>query len=392
MNKNEFHLLKVYLYDTKQLRLFFYDMLHIVRKEVVEITDCMIQKNWVKGPHIALYFKILGEKNEKEVLAKLESCIQEKLSSFENSVTNADYEKYEQLSQRLARAERYPGDLVPLKENKTIDYSLFNLADIKTVYDVSLYREIEVAKTKFFLEHYPLLKKMTEEEKELLSTKLMLIVANQYFIEFDQEVLKGIKYGYMSFKSHYEGFNMQLLRMDPSKRTLIEQKINEQSDLMQQFLADFGSFVQQIDDSFIQYYENDKALLVEWKNVTSRLDELFKEGLQNKQIQFEEYHDISSFVQSSNKMSEFHNEFVDGDGFSQFSKSIGFLKYRLLVNFLYSVFPLLNISPLQKNKLCKIISDASESYFQFSWKDLKALRGDTYDGDDIYEKIGTKRS
>ncbi|WP_062352644.1 hypothetical protein [Bacillus kwashiorkori] len=391
MSNQQFQYIKMYLYESTNLKTFFYQVLELLHHEFSFLEDKIIKKGWVNGPHLHVSYKCPETESSEEVNEQLFKVIKHKLASFEDSCTNADYRKYEMISERLAQAERFEGKYLPLKLNHTIESGTYDISQIKTVYDWELYSQIEIAKTDFFIKNYQYLSRLDEKQRELLSAKLMLITASHFEIVYGKEILKGIKFGNLSFKSHYEGFLAQLDLMNEQKRNQILAKMNAQTDIMSTFInEEFSYFIEAVDFQFVHYYQDDRKTLLDWDHLTNDIKNLIKNGLDDNQIHFDNSHDITAFLNHSQRLSNFHSEFVTEDAFIQFSKSKGFLTYRLLVNFLYQVFPLLNISPLQKNKLCKVISTEAEKFYQFSWLDLKQLRGTTYESDDIYQKIGTK--
>ncbi|QVY61979.1 hypothetical protein [Cytobacillus gottheilii] len=390
MKEKEFQLFKIYIYESPNLRKFFYELLEILHNENHLFRQCILLKSWVQGPHFQLYYQVPSEEYPERVNGRIEELIRKKLSSYEDTYTDEQYGKYEQISERLALAERYTGDYLPLIKNHSIEQGTSDLSHIHSVYDLDLYKQIEIMKTAFFILNYSELANLNDEQRELLCFKFMIIAADQYEISFGDETYKGTKYGYLSFKSHYEGFLAQLQNVDAFKKDAILQKINDRSAIMDQFITEeFSSFVKNVEAGLPDDNLADFHVLNRWKEMVIKLKESIKIALDSNKVKLEEYHDIASFLNTSKEISQFHDEFVKDDAFRSFSKSKGFLTYRLLVNFLYQVFPFFNISPLQKNKLCKLISENAQDHYDFSWQDLKKLRGDSYEGDDIYQNIGS---
>ncbi|KAB2330051.1 hypothetical protein [Bacillus mesophilum] len=390
MKEKEFQLFRIYIYESPNLRKFFYELLEILHNENTLLNQCILLKSWVHGPHFQLYYQVPIEEHPERVNSRMEELIRKKLSSYEDTYTDEHYEKYGHISERLAIAERYSGEYLPLKKNHTIEQSTSDLSHIHSVYALDLYKQIEIMKTAFFISNYSELSKFNNEQRELLCFKFMIIAADQYEISFGDETYKGTKYGYLSFKSHYEGFLVQLQNVDAVKKDAILQKINDRSAIMDQFITEeFSSFVKNVESGLPDDNLEDFHVLNGWKEMVNELKERIKIALDSNEVKLEDYHDIASFLNSSKEISQFHDEFVKDDAFRSFSQSKGFLTYRLLVNFLYQVFPFLNISPLQKNKLCKLISENAQNHYDFSWQDLKKLRGDSYEGDDIYQNIGS---
>lgn len=383
MNPYQYHVAKLFLYDSAQSRETLYGVFEILHEN--GISDCFVQKHWATGPHIAVYFRDNDIDCDLRVKDTLITAFQDLLGEYEGAPV--DHNKYEQLSSRLAKAERYTCELLPLRDDLSLEVTIQDLSSNQTIYAPSLYQKCEIEKSAFFIRHHDYLGRLSPDDREILSAKMMLITANQYRIEIEDTVLEGIKFGYISFKSHWEGFNMQLQRMTEEKRDIVMQKFDHTSKELQSFIDEIPVFLTQVEKRFKDYGGNDKAILLDWYAINESLGLFFHDGLVRGEIHFEEYHDISSFTTGGSQLSDFHSKFVDEEGFASFSKSIGFLQYRLLVNSLYSVFPLLNISPFQKNKLCKVISEHAEQHYNFSWEDIMAMRGDRYNGTDIYHNI-----
>lgn len=357
-----FKIIKVYLYNSEQRDEMFKLILNNLNKTPEYKRNYIIMKDWVFGRNIKIYVK--------EDCCNIDEFIRTHIERFEDKVVKEDYIKYKILSERLKVAERYNGEYLPLKDNLTIETYKTDLSEIDTVFSRETYLDIEVIKTNFLIEHSEILN-LSDDEKELLLIKLMSILANS----FDVEGLQGIRFGHISFKSHYEGFISQLNMVNEAYKEQARNKINKTAETTNNFIYhNFSSFIDQVNSNFNQYDEDDKSVLLDWKVIVDKLNIIFTEIISNNQLNLKDYHNMEAFLSTSNKLSKFHSELVNDDKFLGFSKTLGFKRYRLLINFLYSLFPLVNISPLQKNKLCKLVSEAVENSLDFSWKDANMLK------------------
>ena len=198
--------LSIFVYNKKMIQSLLQHIICSINDGHIQDSGITISKKWQKGPHIEVI--IPGESSPDDKNAAFLRKAAEDFIGNNEIPQDESYEKYEKLSERVAILEGYKGSISPLNKHLEIVCEPFDWNSIDTIFPHDVYRDIEVTLSKFLFEAMPYYNSLSENDKMLFLTECMIILGNQR--EKQEELSGGIKYGYMTFQSPYQGFLAQL--------------------------------------------------------------------------------------------------------------------------------------------------------------------------------------
>lgn len=342
---------KVYLFDKKSRDEFYLNLLERA-KDLFGDFLVALRKNWVYGYHIEILLNNMGIQECSFVtqeLSKMLMCYEQVL----------EYEKLSYISKQIkviAQLERYDGEYLPMHKDKSISVEEIDTSKtcFSKIFTNNQYLKLEKLKSSWVLSNANQIKAMIEQEKNnFLAAGLMIIIAKNY----SYGPWGGIKYGVLSYYSHYQGFVTQTESLgNTDQLSKLDKDVIPKKNIIQimTLLDEKGKTDNKIFDSWIEICHK---MLYEFDNI-----------VKNEEIDFNKLGSIKNYLKDQEKISEFHNVFTMNERFFEFSSSVEFLCYRLLINELYQLFPLIKISALDKIKLCKKISETAFEYYSMDWK------------------------
>lgn len=370
MNKGtEWSRISIYSYDSTFINEILLKEIEFLNRKKETIDKIILHKNWIYGPNIELIYKLKAKEDKELFINDFNQYINQFIETNFQANQEVDYKKYEELSKKLAILEDYDGEYLPLRKDLSINIEeKYDVNKIKTIYDKEIYLELQEILTEYICNVFSYYKKLDEIDKDIFLVKIMMILADEY----DKADFKfgGIQYGYLTFKSHLEGFKKQIDINKKSGRLILEELNKEDNRISYYIKNDFGNFVNEIRSEFNQYQLEDKKYLILWKKTVKELLVLFKKTIKEEKIALTTNNYMSTYIKSnSDNLSEFHKKLSVSEKYMKFLNSDLFLKHRLSINAYYSILPLLSVSPLKKHKLCKYISDGVEQHFKKSYFD-----------------------
>ena len=195
-----------------------------------------------------------------------------------------------------------------------------------------------------------------EGEQNVLLTKLYLNLT----LLFNGKM----EFGYLSLKSNIIYFNAQLAAL---KGKVSEIKLNKYYSLANELSSFEEKFVNEKMELFLSENKN-----LEFKKNIEKLYSLFILAFQNKKLNTTDISNGDRFFENSEYLSEvpeFHKKFFSNQDFLNAYKSENFIAYKYTVDAIYQLMPLLNVSPVRKQKITKMVSDKVEKNFNITWED-----------------------
>lgn len=341
------------------------DVIKLLNEYKGAFKNVIIDKSWLYGPSLKLQ---VNAGNDEDVAAKrdeLFSRIKNEVSKREDKNEKVDYQKHELISRKLSLIENYKGTILPLRNNYTAIEEKMNIEDIKTIYDKNLYIDIKSSISEFLCDSYEYFFDLDEEDKDTYLMKLMIILAHYNPPEIKNS--QGIKYAYLTYRSHYEGFNKQLRDNSKSKEAMMSMVNNKPRKVKNFEQEQFDNLLESIETKFINYKEKDRTQILKWFGLVKDLLNKFKDALETGKVKFQDYHDIEFYLSNHKDLSEFHKNLAANPKLKDVLRSETILRFRLCVNTLYSMLPLISVSPLKKHVLCKYVCDAVEGYYKMNY-------------------------
>ena len=199
--------ISAFLYNKEKMDQMIFHIINSIRKLKKENCDAIIWKRWQHGPHIEVV--ISGSKKDTDdTINALHNAIDEFFKNVDIPQTES-YEYYNELSKRVAILENYQGSIFPLRKHLEIVVDTLNFNDIDTIFPIDTYINIEKLASHFICEAFPYYYNADENEKNVFLSECMIILGNQQ--EKTESFNGGIKYGYMTFQSHFQGFRSQII-------------------------------------------------------------------------------------------------------------------------------------------------------------------------------------
>lgn len=366
----------VYVYDSEKIKEVTLCVVKLLNEYRGLFKNVVLDKSWIYGPSLKIQVNVKNEHNAIVKRDELFSRIRNEVHNQKDKNEKVDYLKYEIISKRLALIENYKGTILPLRNNYTVIEENINIEDIKTIYDKDFYLDIKSTITEFICDSYEWFFGLSSEDKDIYLVKLMIILTHYDISE--SKTNAGIKYAYLTYKSHYEGFVKQLKDNSKSKEVMMSM-IKDKGEKVKNFQeGQFANFLNNIESEFINYKDEDRLQMINWLTIVKTLLGKYKDALATGKINFEDYHDIKYFLNNNKDLSNFHKNLAANSKLVEVMRSQTILNYRLCINTFYSMLPLINISPLKKHVLCKYVCDAVEDHFKMNYIGIMEERAASY--------------
>ncbi len=315
------------------------------------MSNVWIKKSIQRGHHIELYSQNLVD------LKRLESFLAGVLESY--TPVNIEKTKLKRQIMTVSSAENKEAEL-NIQPDGTL---LLEEIDIEGSNLSSLETELNVEKKKMelilYLEKNGFFNK-SESQQNILLTKL--------FLNLGLLFNNNLKMGYLSMKSNILFFNLQLKNL---KDTMSQENYSRYYQLVNSLSSEEQMFIDENIEKFLA--ENEDSY---FKTFVEKLYQFFTDELKNGRLYHQNMSDAKSFLQQAREkrqLTEFHENFFTNKEFLLQHSSPPFVLYRYTVDVLYQVMPLLNVNPLRKQKITKMVCDKVETGYDITWKDSYAM-------------------
>lgn len=318
-----------------------------------DMTDVWIKKSIQNGHHIELYSHNIADINV------LKSFLVSALEDY--TPINIEESKLKKQIMSVSSAEHTEAGL-----NIQPDGSLL-LEEIGTPTEGSSLSSLEtrlvVEKKKMelilYLEKIGFFNK-SEAQQNILLTKL--------FLNLGMLFNNNLKMGYLSMKSNILFFNLQL---ESLRDTMSQENYYRYHQLVNSLSLDERTFIYESIEKFLE--ENKESY---FKIFIENLYQFFSDELDEGHLFYQNMSDAESFLQwarENGQLTEFHKNFFTNQDFLTQHSSLPFVLYRYTVDVLYQVMPLLNVNPLRKQKITKMVCDKVEIGYGITWEDSYAM-------------------
>ncbi|MFK4327929.1 hypothetical protein ABH965_004601 [Bacillus sp. RC97] len=344
--------LNMYIYDPHKRNEFFSLLLGYLSKEKME--ELIIDKSWQGGYSIQIMSDNL------KTLRKIEGFF--KLKVKPRSLTQYEVEKQKILSRKLSFMEETEPIMDVFSEGESI-VSEVNREQIEKKYKFDYNSIISSlrARTNYMLKSSGLWAEKTEAERYYYCLGLAYIIADTY--------PEGALYGSFSYRSNFEYYKKQLelLNISEDKRKKYFGYLNNSSDheveaenlFVYNFLDSKDYLNDYIFESFIEYINYCYSI--------------FSDGFKENEKFYGELYTASTFFERVSNPSEFHNMAYTDEKIIKLYNERQFIIHRYMLAQLYSLFPLLGIKNIKKQKVLGKVTELLEERNGVNW--LEKLRG-----------------
>ncbi|MFU1793967.1 hypothetical protein ACM1RC_08875 [Paenibacillus azoreducens] len=345
--------------ELKSLQCFLYDndaLNQLIRKTVAflnenDIRDVIIQKDWVQGFHLNLTWAAA------ENVMGLENHISSLLSGNDSRYGEQDYERFEVMMETLKKMEGYQGEVLPLmKDGSVLNVTSAEVLKKNPLCGPHINLQVEKLKTEILRRIYLDWTEYSLEQQNMEITKVFFITS--------QLSPGGIRYGYLSLRSNFEYFKQQLTELKNKDRaaayyTSIHSRTEAEQEFIQNGVAEFLNEV----------YDNE-PFFNNMRDLIQRLQHVYSEAFEAGELYVKEMHFGDDFLDRHPNASEFHKAFFTNPEFLKQYRSKEFIVYRFIASTIYSLLPLLSISPIRKQKITGMVADSVESHFSTNWLEV----------------------
>ncbi|MGT2834945.1 hypothetical protein ACVRZC_06290 [Streptococcus hyointestinalis] len=318
-----------------------------------KLSNIWIKKSIQRGHHIEIYSPNLSD------LKELESFLAKSLKNYapvtiEESKLKKQIMTVSSVENTEADLDIQPDGTLLLEEIKTSTEGS-SLSSPKTVLAVEE-KKMELI---LYLEKIGFFNK-SESQQNILLTKL--------FLNLGLLFNNNLKMGYLSMKSNILFFNLQLQSL---KDTKYQENYEHYYHLVNSLSSDEQIFIHENIETFLE--ENEDSY---FKVFVEELYQFFTDELEKGHLYYQNMSDAESFLQwarENGQLTEFHKNFFTNRDFLSQHSSIPFALYRYTVDVLYQIVPLLNVNPLRKQKITKMVCDKVETGYDITWEDSYAI-------------------
>ena len=317
------------------------------------MSNVWIKKSIHRGHHIELYSQNLAD------LKELESFLVGALENY--TPVNIEESKLKKQIMTVSSVENTEAKL-DIQPDGTLLLEEIEVAAEESSLS-SLETELAVEKKKMelilYLEKIGFFNK-SESQQNILLTKL--------FLNLGLLFNNNLKMGYLSMKSNILFFNLQLKNL---KDTMSQENYERYYQLVNSLSSDEQKFIHEKIETFLA--ENEESY---FKIFVEKLYKFFTDELKKGHLYYQNMSDAESFLQQARErgqLTEFHKNFFTSQEFLSQHSSLPFVLYRYTVDVLYQVMPLLNVNPLRKQKITKMVCDKVETGYGITWEDSYAM-------------------
>lgn len=338
-----------YLYDSQATALLIRAILSFVQTSSLE--NIILQKSWVFGFHL----KVTLENSNAD--HQLEELIRRHAARYSRERTEDDYVKYERMVNKLALMEEYAGLFLPLRRDGEITVEeVSSLAHGNPLCSASVNYSIELLKSRLIADIYETWMGLPAGNQNVEAAKMFFITGSNS--------PGGLKVGYLSLRSNFEYFKAQLtgFRKDEAVESRIHEALHGRTDAESEFVTNgVRSFSEgRFEREFIF-----GRLRIFIGSVWTILEQAYEQG----ELVYDKLHYGEDFFERHDQVSAFHQTFFSNTEFLEHYHDKGFVIYRFVAAVLYSLMPMLEISPLRRQRITGLVAESVESGYSMDWKD-----------------------
>lgn len=338
----------LYLYYNREQKIDILLNKVIPLLEKLAIKTYYFTTHWAHGTHISIIFED-DDVNEFDFLKK----------QFEKMLEEVDYRESEKLSvetvKNLIEMESYEQSALPIYKNKTVTVSKFYLkenSDEYISYFGQTYHKYDYKFNQIIIE---LLKREQFESDNFVN----IIRYLEFILSFSKNTLgeEGLKSLYISLQSHYYSF-----------------KYHPYSNLIKDYFYEFEKYYEANSsaiklelDSFLKQNLFDVELIFLINSLSMEIREI------NEQVPLtvkeENLRRTKQFIESGLvKKSSFHKTWINQPNIDNIIMSDEYIINRFTINYLYTLYPKLYISPKTKHFLGYILYRYLDENLDIDWK------------------------
>ncbi|WP_455461520.1 hypothetical protein [Streptococcus salivarius] len=338
----------LYLYYNREqkIEILFNKVIPLLEK--LDIRTYYFTTHWAHGTHISIIF-------EDDNIDGVDFLKRQ----FEKLLEEVDYRESAELSvetvKNLIEMESYQQNALPIYKNKTVTVSKFYIeknSDEYISYFTQIYHKYDYKFNKFVLE---LLK-----EEQLESNNFTNIIRYLKFIlSFSKNTLgeEGLKSLYISLKSHYYSFKYH------PYSNLIKGYFYE----FEKYYEDNSSAIKLELDLFLKQNLFDVELIYLINSLSMEIREINEQVPTS--VKEENLRRTKQFIESSlAEKSSFHNTWINQPNIDNIIMSDEYIINRFTINYLYTLYPKLYISPKTKHFLGYILYRYLDENLDINWK------------------------
>jgi hypothetical protein len=317
------------------------------------------ERHWRRGPHLRLNVQAPAHEVSTLVLPAVEEIVAGYLRAYP-SVAQPDPERLLPLHERLAELEAESGPLLPWYPDNSIQQAAYDggVSVLGSQQAVDLLAD-------FYVDSTPLAFQMIERVRERGASRLadafdLMVAAAQVFS------LDGITRGFLSFRSHAEAF----LNAWPEGQGLRPQWDSHYAKYADVLAARVRAVVAKLD---VQAGPAGEAASVvdHWVRVMTpfprRAQELFAAGLTlGLRPTADEEQQYAGNWDNLVAQSPFHRTLMATSYWAELERADWFLRYRLVLNYMYLHFTRLGLTPTERFLLCHLVANAVEDCYGVS--------------------------
>ncbi|MWV45654.1 hypothetical protein GRF59_18740 [Paenibacillus sp. HJL G12] len=338
-----------FLYDSEAAALLIQSLIRYIHAG--SLKNVILQKGWAHGFHIKTIIP-LSETDEG-----LEQTIRRTAERYAKERSTEEYEKYEQMLHKLARMEAYSGDYLPLyRDGEVIVEEVDQLTSGNPLCSARINYGIELLKSQLFTDIYEEWKRLSEDKQNVECAKMFLITGSGS--------PGGLQVGYLSLRSNFEYFKTQLdeMKMEAAVERKIRDALMSRTQVEKQFITEG---VQKFSKGQYEREFMFERLGIFIRSLTSMLGQAYDDG----ELKEEKLAHGDDFFERHDQVSDFHQTFYSNPQFLQHYHDRGFIVYRFVASALYSLMPMLGISPLRRQRITGLVAECVECGFDMDWQD-----------------------
>ncbi|MEK3901440.1 MULTISPECIES: hypothetical protein [unclassified Paenibacillus] len=338
-----------YLYDSKAVALLVRSILSFVQTSKLE--NLILQKSWVYGFHLKV---TLDASNANP---QLEELIRRHAARYSRERSEEEYVKYERMVNKLALMEEYSGTFLPLRRDGEVTVEEGSmLTHGNPLCSARVNYSIELLKSRLIADIYESWAELPEDRQNVEAAKMFFITGSHS--------PGGLKIGYLSLRSNFEYFKTQLaeFRKDEQMESRIHKALHGRTDTEKEFIA--GGV-----QSFTEGRFEREFIFGRLRIFISSLWTILEQAYERGELVHDKLYYGDDFFERHDQVSAFHQTFFSNPDFLKHYHDKGFVVYRFVAAVLYSLMPMLEISPMRKQRITGVASESVESGYGMDWKD-----------------------
>lgn len=352
--------LRCYVYDSFKSHDFMSHIINFINKNRLE--DITIQKGFVKGFHIEITYP------EGKINVDLEDYVKKLLEKNKTEYSKKHYERFEKAIKSVQRLEEVDCEVTPLYEDGQLIIEANGFLEArKRLSSDKVNLDIERLKTKFICSINEKWCQLNEEEKNIELTKMFFITSALN--------PNGIRVGYLSLRSNYEYFKQQLLEINN------QQAIDKWLSFIEYRSEEEKQFIKNGVDSFLNQEFDSELIFSKLKELINEVRPIISKAFDEGELYINNMYMADDFFDRHKNVHDFHKTFYSNKKFVSLYHEKGFIVYRYIISTLYSLMPLLHISPLQKQKITGLVAESVEGKYNMTWRDIYKEMSVKYGGE-----------